>query len=353
MISAAPLVSIIMPCYGMGVYVPAALASIERQAYSEWELIVVDDAGPEDGTRLWVEEFAQEHPDHRVVFFRHEKNRGVAAARNTALAAAEGELIAPLDPDDLFMPCRLSWQVDFLRHHPDVGVVGADAVVIDKFGRYLNRRFGVPASYADIWWQLPFRAPFCHSSVLMRRDLVSQVGGYNETLRSAEDYDLWRRLLPLTRFANLSESLVWYRMHGSNLSGAGGADRDCLDVMQACFFDRLGDELPMELLCCIRTGTFDGAGMRQAAAHLYLHLCDAAQIAPFLRKCERAAVVASTVTRLKELLGARAAVRFLMEQGCDLSSWRRPAFSGLVRHGVTHVVAAAARRLNPINPVRF
>src|SRR3954464_6313135 len=102
------LVSVVMPCYRMGAYVRDALSSVDAQTYPRWELIAVDDCGPADGTREAVQAFIANHPDRRVEYIRHEVNGGVGAARNTAIAAARGEFVAFLDPDDVWFPEHLA-----------------------------------------------------------------------------------------------------------------------------------------------------------------------------------------------------------------------------------------------------
>src|SRR5215831_13863239 len=102
-----PLVSVIIPSYKMGAYIGEALQSVGGQSYRRWEVVVVDDCGPDDGTYDVIKAFRTSFPDHRVECVRHPTNRGVSAARNTAIAAAEGEFLAFLDPDDSWFPDHL------------------------------------------------------------------------------------------------------------------------------------------------------------------------------------------------------------------------------------------------------
>ena len=100
----APAFSIIIPAYKMGRFIGEALASVGVQSCRDWEVIVVEDCGPEDGTEAIVRDFAKAHPNHRVEFIRHERNTGVSGARNTAIAAARGDFLAFLDPDNYWLP---------------------------------------------------------------------------------------------------------------------------------------------------------------------------------------------------------------------------------------------------------
>jgi len=94
------LVSVIIPAYKMGRYVRSALDSVAAQHNDNWEVIVVEDCGPEDGTEAIVRDFAKAHPDHRVEFIRHERNSGVSGARNTAITEAKGECAALRDRNE-------------------------------------------------------------------------------------------------------------------------------------------------------------------------------------------------------------------------------------------------------------
>ncbi len=109
-----PLVSVIMPCYKMGRFIGDALKSVGKQTYTNWEVIAVDDCGPEDGTKEAVEAFAKQFSNRRVLYHRHEKNGGVSAARNTAIGMAQGEYMAFLDPDDWWVSDYINEQVMIL-----------------------------------------------------------------------------------------------------------------------------------------------------------------------------------------------------------------------------------------------
>ena len=90
------LVSIIVPCYKSGAFVRGALDSIGRQIHANWEVLAVEDGGPDDGTARAVREFAKNFPGHRVELLQHETNRGLASARNTAMKAARGDFFGTL-----------------------------------------------------------------------------------------------------------------------------------------------------------------------------------------------------------------------------------------------------------------
>jgi hypothetical protein len=138
-----------------------------------------------------------------------------------AVARARAPLLARLDADDVAVPELLVRQRAFLAAHPDVGLVGGGAREVDPTGRTI-RVVRPPMDDAALRRALIRRNPFVHSSVMMRRDAYDRAGGYDETVRVAQDYDLWMRMSAVTTLANLDDVLVERRL----LPGRIGAARD-------------------------------------------------------------------------------------------------------------------------------
>lgn len=213
-----PLFSVVMPAYKMGAYIGMALRSVAEQTYAGWEVLVVDDHAPEDGTTAIVSTFAKDHPQHRVELIRHERNQGVSAARNTAIAAAQGDLIAFLDPDDSWLPIHLERLVARLRTSEDVDVVtgpvetfwegeGAPAPHVWPITDWHIRTFPASLSLNN------FIQP---SASMVRLSALKEVGGFDtdSNLQHIEDYDLWIRLVERgSKFAFLDVHTSRYRRH--------------------------------------------------------------------------------------------------------------------------------------------
>ncbi len=181
-----PLVSVIIPTHNRAWIVEKAILSVLEQDYNPFELIVVDD-GSTDHTMEIVKPFMD-----RLTLIR-QKNQGVSAARNSGIKKSKGELIAFLDSDDLWLPGKLSCQVDFFSHNPDAMICQTQEIWI-RNGKRVNpktkhkKRGGM---IFDASLHLCLVSP---SAVMMRRSLFDLKGLFDETLPACEDYDLWLRI---------------------------------------------------------------------------------------------------------------------------------------------------------------
>jgi hypothetical protein len=191
-------------------FVDAALQSVLGQSLRDFELLVVDDASA-DGSAAALARV----DDPRLRVIRNETNLGLTRSLVKGLTQARGRYVARMDADDVALPWRLDRQVAFMETHPDVGVLGGDCELIDAEDRPLG-----PATYPttdlEIRWRSLLANPFAHPTVMLRRDVLTRFGlTYDPAFRTAQDYDLWVRLLGVTRGANLGEPILRYRMrHG-------------------------------------------------------------------------------------------------------------------------------------------
>lgn len=204
-----PVVSIVLPVHNAAATVARAVASVQRQSYGNWELELVDD-GSTDGTDALLEALAHEEPRIRLSRRGHE---GIVAALNAGLAAARGELIARMDADDECSPERLRMQVEFLRAHPGIGVVGClvshggDRRTQEGYARHVDWLNSLVTPEA-IALNRFVESPFAHPSVIFRRDAVVRHGGYRAG-DFPEDYELWLRWAEAgVRMAKVPETLL-------------------------------------------------------------------------------------------------------------------------------------------------
>lgn len=205
--AAGPAVSVLVPVRDPAPFLAEAVASVLEQHFDHWELVAVLD-GPSPGAAETLAAF----DDPRVRTVAAEHPRGLGAALNTGLAHCRAELVARLDADDLCLPGRLSRQVGYLSAHPDVGVLGSPGLLINPSGRQVGMK-AAPSGIERVERALRWHNVMVHPSVMYRRRLVEEVGGYDEGLTRVEDYDLWLRLLGRTHIDNLPDPVVAYRVH--------------------------------------------------------------------------------------------------------------------------------------------
>jgi glycosyltransferase involved in cell wall biosynthesis len=207
-----PAISILMPVRNEEKYLRAALASLQAQTFTDWELIVVDD-GSDDSTPEILDSAARH--DSRLRVFRS-PGKGLVPALNAGLANCKAPLVARMDGDDVCHPRRLELQERFLRENPAVGLL---ACSFRHFPRQ-HLKIGMLAyeewqnslvRHEQIRQDLFVESPFVHPGVVMRKDILDAVGGYRD-MGWAEDYDLWLRLAATgCRFARLPETLFFWR----------------------------------------------------------------------------------------------------------------------------------------------
>ena len=197
-----PTVSVVMPAYNAEAYVAEAVESILRQSLDDLELVAVND-GSTDTTGRVLDGYAARDP--RVIVLHNEHHSGVTRSLNTGLAIARAGLIARQDADDVSLPERLSKQVRFLQERAECVCVGCRPRVP---GERPPTREHWPADDLRIRWRLLFRGAVPHPGLTVRAGALRQAGGYDESFRYAQDYDLACRLSRLGALANLPEELV-------------------------------------------------------------------------------------------------------------------------------------------------
>lgn len=200
MSTSGPVVSVVMAAYNEERWIKRAIDSILNQTLTNLELIVVDD-GSSDRTA----DVLATIQDKRLVTIS-QTNQGLARSLNQGIVRANSDYIARLDADDWSAPDRLARQVDFLKAKPDYGLVGS-ACRIELEDGSCSMHFAVPTTDMAIRRRIVWENPFVHSSVVMRKRILEDVGGYRAGYRW-EDYELWWRMIQRCRVANFAEELV-------------------------------------------------------------------------------------------------------------------------------------------------
>ncbi|MDD4528108.1 MAG: glycosyltransferase [Candidatus Margulisbacteria bacterium] len=184
-----PKISVIMGCYNSGQRVIAAIESIQKQTFSDWEFIICDDSSTDDTYNILLNLSSF---DPRVIIIKNNKNLKLGATLNNCLSVSSGEYIARMDDSDFSYPHRFELQNNFLDDNPDYAIVSSAHIIYNESGESVIRK-GVeyPCKKSFLWG-----TPFCHAASFFRRDALLSVNGYRiakETCRT-EDYDLFMRL---------------------------------------------------------------------------------------------------------------------------------------------------------------
>ncbi|HEU4795031.1 MAG TPA: glycosyltransferase family A protein [Pyrinomonadaceae bacterium] len=217
--STSPLISIIVPAYNVAIYIGEALQSVVEQDFENYEIIVIND-GSTDTPDL---ELALEPFGDRIVYLQ-QPNGGISAARNAGLRVARGELIALLDSDDIWLPGKLTEQLEFMRSG-DYDMVYADALLFGEIQwpegtTFMDRSpSNGPVTLLSL---LDLQATPVVSTVIMRKDLVLKAGCFDESDRTIpEDYDLWLRMVQVgARIGYQQKPLAKYRYRSDSLSAS-------------------------------------------------------------------------------------------------------------------------------------
>jgi glycosyltransferase involved in cell wall biosynthesis len=216
----SPLVSVVIPAFNAGQVLGRTLRSVSAQTYSRLEVLVVDD-GSQDGTAGVVLDAAAR--DQRIRLIRQE-NMGVAAARNKGIEACRGDLIAPLDADDIWVPEKLEKQVAVFRvSPPSVGLVYARSVPVFD-GRWALTPSSPDSPEGTVYLPLVHSNFLANASTpLIRRECLTQVGLYDASYRDqdaqgCEDWDLYLRIAEHHQFRAVPECLVGYHQGAETMS---------------------------------------------------------------------------------------------------------------------------------------
>lgn len=208
-----PTVSVVMSVFNGEEFLSETIDSVLNQSFRDFEFVIVDD-GSTDATADILSKYALR--DGRIRVLRNGK-KGRAASLNLGITLANGKYVANTDADDLAMPERLEEQVAFMERNPEVGALGGAFELITDSGEVIDiiRR---PFEDSEIRSVILRYNPICHSSVLLRKDIVLALGGYRSIFVPSEDYDLWLRMSEQSRLANLNNVLVQYRIHANQLT---------------------------------------------------------------------------------------------------------------------------------------
>lgn len=205
-------VTVLMPAYNAEKYITNAIYSVLSQTFTDFELLIVND-GSSDNTENLVRSFH----DPRIVLI-NQNHAGIASALNTGLQKASAELIARFDADDICYPERLEKQYDFINKNHKYIIVGSAADYVDENGSYIFTCNPPAVSNNQIQILKKIACPFIHSSVLFKKGIVIQNGGYNTHAHSFEDHFLWASILDKGKAYNIPDPLLKVRLNPHSIT---------------------------------------------------------------------------------------------------------------------------------------
>ncbi|UOQ76977.1 glycosyltransferase [Hymenobacter sp. 5516J-16] len=229
--ASAPLVTVVALCYNHARFLEAALTSIAAQTYSNLEVILVDDASTDDSSVI-LRRYAAAHPSWQLHLLP--ENVGNCRAFNHGFRQSKGEFLLDFATDDVLLPERISQQIrQFAQAGPRCGVVYSDAELIDEDGRHVRNHFRrdargqlhpLPAS-GLVFTEVLARYFISTPTMTMRRAVLEELGGYDETL-AYEDFDFWVRASRNWEFHLLPEVTTQKRLHPQSMSRKGYRPHD-------------------------------------------------------------------------------------------------------------------------------
>ena len=208
----SPKITVLMPAYNAGKYIREAIVSVLEQSFTDLELLIVND-GSTDNTLSVINTFRDDRI--RVI---NQQNSGVAAALNNGLQHSNAPLIARFDADDICYHDRLKVQYDFITSHSYYSIVGSAVDYVDVAGNYVFTFYPSGKNNEELIRPDFKICPFIHSSVIYRRDVVLDIGGYNEHAYTFEDHLLWKNLLRKENACNLGQALIQVRLNPESIT---------------------------------------------------------------------------------------------------------------------------------------
>ena len=206
----APILSVLMSVYNGEPYLAAALESILNQSYDNFDFIIINDGSTDKSLEI-LQSYAKK--DKRIKLISHE-NKGVVAALNEGLAIIHTPFVARMDHDDIALPTRLEKQMQYLSDNNDCLLLGTRVIIIDTDGDEICE-MGDYFSHSDIdRGLLEKKGQLIYDpSVIFRKSIVDQLGGYRKKYSYVLDLDLYLRISELGKIENLREPLLKYREH--------------------------------------------------------------------------------------------------------------------------------------------
>lgn len=198
-----------MTVYNNETTLAQAITSILSQTFSDFVFYIVDDCSSDESPRI-LAKFAKK--DNRIKIITNQHHLGLTKSLNKALRQVKTPLISRMDADDISFPTRLAKQLQYMTSHSDIVLLGTAAYLIDSQGKQVGLKTN-PQDHQHIRANILKYCPFIHPTWLVRREIIFDLDGYDDTFPFAQDYELALRIVAKYQTANLSEPLLYYRVN--------------------------------------------------------------------------------------------------------------------------------------------
>ena len=218
-------VTILLPAYNAALYLRDSLDSIMRQAFKDFDVLLIDDGSMDDTSKIAIE---YSNIDRRIKYYKNEKNIGLIKTLNKGLSLAKGEYIVRMDADDIMFDDRLYKQVKYMDSNPECFVCGGQ---MEYIGGLTGMAPILPQKYEDLLYLSLINCPLYHPTTIIRNSAIKQFGlKYNDSYKHAEDYKFWSDIIfsHPNSIANIKDGVLFYRISNNQITAKYSDEQDLI-----------------------------------------------------------------------------------------------------------------------------
>lgn len=218
-------VTILLPAYNAALYLRDSLNSIMRQAFKDFDVLLIDDGSMDDTSKIAIE---YSNIDRRIKYYKNEKNIGLIKTLNKGLSLAKGEYIVRMDADDIMFDDRLYKQVKYMDSNPECFVCGGQ---MEYIGGLTGMAPILPQKYEDLLYLSLINCPLYHPTTIIRNSAIKQFGlKYNDSYKHAEDYKFWSDIIfsHPNSIANIKDVVLFYRISNNQITAKYSDEQDLI-----------------------------------------------------------------------------------------------------------------------------
>ena len=218
-------VTILLPAYIAALYLRDSLDSIMRQAFKDFDVLLIDDGSMDDTSKIAIE---YSNIDRRIKYYKNEKNIGLIKTLNKGLSLAKGEYIVRMDADDIMFDDRLYKQVKYMDSNPECFVCGGQ---MEYIGGLTGMAPILPQKYEDLLYLSLINCPLYHPTTIIRNSAIKQFGlKYNDSYKHAEDYKFWSDIIfsHPNSIANIKDVVLFYRISNNQITAKYSDEQDLI-----------------------------------------------------------------------------------------------------------------------------